>query len=188
MSYSYLDQSITASCLIQPHDNDSFYNPTTANHYGYAANGNYYTAGVYQPSVPQASWYTESPGPYRGDGSTFPTAGLVLLSTASMAILDQSTPTSDPTQLPLWMLFILGDTFALANNWGGVLNGWTPTALTYADGVISVIYSPDAGNLAMSPPVFSPPVSPPLNPPSTNSIMVVTFDFSQDNVYLDIAF
>jgi hypothetical protein len=86
------------------------------------------------------------------------------------------------------MLFILGDTFALANNWGGVLNGWTPTALTYADGVISVIYSPDAGNLAMSPPVFSPPVSPPLNPPSTNSIMVVTFDFSQDNVYLDIAF
>lgn len=176
MAYDYIDQNIVATQLIQPHDNDSFYNPGPPNnHTGYAADGFWYQDGVVQPSVPVASWFSESEGAYRGDGGHFPNAGLILLSPVALTILDQATPTLDAHALPLWMQFLLGDTLALANNFDGALNGWTPTGLTYADGVISVIYSPDSGNQVGG------------TPPAAQSTMVVTLDFSQDMVYLDIA-
>jgi hypothetical protein len=175
-AYDYLDQVIVATALIQPHDDDSFYNPGPPNaHYGYAFDGNWYIAGLKQNSHPQASWFTESPSAYRGDGSGFPTAGLILLSPVALTILDQSTPTLDAHQLPLWIQFLLGDMYALANNFDGALNGWTPSGLAYADGVISVIYTPDSGNQVGG------------SPPSADSTMVVTIDFSQDAIYLDVA-
>jgi hypothetical protein len=181
MAYDYLNQVIVATALIQPHDDDSFYNPTTNGHFGYAFDGNFYLDGVLQVGHPRASWATETSGPYRGDGVSFPTAGLILLSPVALTILDQSTPTLIAANLPLWMQFILSDMYALGNNFDDTLNGWTPSGLSYADGVISVIYNPDSGNIT-SPPITSPPTSPPID-----TTMVVTLDFVQDTVYLDVA-
>lgn len=182
MAYDYLDQNIVASQLIQPRDNDSFYNPSTNAHYGYGADGFWYENGVVQPSHPLASWFTEASGPYRAVGyptgsnsARFPQAGIILLSPVALTILDQSTPTLKAQNLPLWMQFLLQDTYAMANNFDGNLNGWTPSGLAYADGVISIIYTPDSGNQIGG------------APPAADSTMVVTIDFSQDNVYLDVA-
>jgi hypothetical protein len=98
----------------------------------------------------QASWWTEAQvgNPYRGDQQNFPTYGLVLLSPVSLAVLDQSVPVSVATALPLWMQFLLGDANALANNFNGATQGFLPSGVCYADGIISVTYSPDAGNQA----------------------------------------
>jgi hypothetical protein len=119
-AYDYLDQVIVATALIQPHDDDSFYNPVSASHYGYAYDGNFYLNGVQQVGHAQASWFTEPAGPYRGDGPKFPTAGLVLLSPVALTILDQSQPTLDAHALPLWMQFLFADLYALANNFDGL--------------------------------------------------------------------
>jgi hypothetical protein len=200
MPYDFIDQNIVASCLIQPHDDDSFYNPTGKNqHTGFAFDGNHYTLGVVDgptsPWVtnggnPQATWWSEANNPYRGDQQNFPTYGLVLLSPVSLVILDQAIAVSVATALPLWMQFILEDTNALANNFDGAVQGFFPSSVCYADGIISVTYSPDAGNQ----PSYSPSQHPILKPyPSpyptigANSNMVVNIDFTQDRVYLDVA-
>jgi hypothetical protein len=159
MSYDYIDQSIVATCLIQAHDNDSFYNPIPLQHTGFAFNGFHYTLGVQDgmssPWVSnggnlQASWWTETQtgNEFRGDQQNFPTYGLVLLSTVSMVILDQSTPVAEATALPLWMQFLIGDSNALANDFDGAIQGFTPSGVCYADGIISVTYYPDQGNQA----------------------------------------
>jgi hypothetical protein len=122
------------------------------------------TAQVNTPS----SWYSEASGPYRGTKVTFPNAGLILLSKVSLVILDEST-----RSLALWMQFLLSDTFALTNNFNGESNGWTPKSVCYADGVISVTYLPDEGSMAP--------------PDGIVSRMVVSLDFAQDTVYLDVA-
>lgn len=155
--YDFIDQNIVASCLIQPYDDDSFYNPTRNLHTGYAFNGSHYTLGVQDdPASPwhanggnlQATWWSEVGNPYRGDQQNFPTYGLVLLSPVSLVILDQSTQVSVATALPLWMQFLLEDTNALANDFNGAIQGFLPSGVCYADGIISVTYSPDAGNQA----------------------------------------
>lgn len=182
-SYDYLNQPIVATALMQPYNDDSFYNPDTNSHNGYAADGNLYVNGIklvspnpIPPPFPayQASWTLESASATRGDGAVFPTAGLILLSPVALTILDQSTPTLNAASLPLWMQFIFADTYALANNFDGALNGWSPRNLAYADGVISVIYQPDYGNMIVS-------------PPAVDTIAVVNIDFSRDSVYLDVA-
>src|SRR5271170_4678793 len=153
MAYNFINQNIVASCLIQPHDDDSFYNPIRNQHTGYAYNGIHYTLGV-QDTISTfagnliASWWSEvqSGNPYRGDQQNFPTYGLVLLSPVSLVILDQSIPVSVATALPLWMQFLLGDTNAFANNFNGAIEGFLPASLCYADGIISVTYTPDSGN------------------------------------------
>src|ERR1700676_40419 len=100
MPYDFIDQNIVATCLIQPHDNDSFYNPIPNLHTGFAFNGNHYTLGVQDGvSSPwhaaggnlQATWWTEvqAGNEFRGDQQNFPTYGLVLLSPVSLVILDQ---------------------------------------------------------------------------------------------------
>lgn len=175
-AYDYLDQVIVASALIQPHDDDSFYNPTFNGHNGYAADGTFYQSGNPVLGHRSASWFAEDSGPYRGDGASFPLYGLILLSPVSMVILDAGTPTLNPQSLALWMQFVLSDIYALANNWNGAVNGWTPAQVCYADGVISVTYIPDEGNESGGGP-----------PASINSKMVVSMDFSQDKVYLDVA-
>lgn len=146
--YDYIHQDIVSTALIQPLSSDSFYNPTTTGHTGFAHDGVLYLNGAAVPGPVLASWFTEAPGPYRGDGATFPTSGLILLSKVSLVILDQSQ-----TTLPLWMQFLLADNHALANNFSSnnpnfsnqLLDGWTPSGLNYADGIISVTYVPDPG-------------------------------------------
>jgi hypothetical protein len=159
MPYDFINQNIVASCLIQPHDDDSFYNPVRNLHTGFAFDGNHYTLGVQDGPASvwvanggnlRATWWSEaqSGNPYRGDQQNFPTYGIVLLSPVSLAILDQSTPVSVATALPLWMQFLLGDTNALANDFNGAIQGFLPSGVCYADGIISVTYSPDSGNQA----------------------------------------
>jgi hypothetical protein len=177
--YDFIHQNIVSTQLIQPKDDDSFYNPTIG-HYGFAADGTHYTAGV-QDSVSgpvYASWYSETPGPYRGTGAVFPSAGLVLLSKVALTILDGTTP-----KLNFWMQMILADDLALTNNFNGSTIGFTPRSLTYADGVISVIYAPDEGATNIVPSSQNPTA--PKSGAASN--MVVTFDFTADNVYLDVA-
>lgn len=175
-AYDYLDQVIVASALIQPHDNDSFYNPVQNGHSGFAADGLFYQNGVSVLGHSNASWFDEAFGPYRGDTPAFPLYGLILLSPVSMVILDAGTPTLNAAQLTLWMQFLMSDLYALANNWNAAINGWTPANLSYADGIVSVTYIPDEGNASGGGP-----------PASVNSKMVVSMDFSQDKVYLDVA-
>jgi hypothetical protein len=166
--YDFIDQDIVSTELINPLDMDSFYNPTTQGHTGFAADGIHYTAGVQDPGPIFASWYTEYDpntfNPYRGNQAAFPAAGLILLSKVSLTILNETENT-----IPLWMQFLLNDEFMLANNFNQGLDGWTPNGLSYADGIVSVLYTPDAGNVTI--------VSP----------MIVSIDFGQDLAYLDVA-
>src|SRR5271156_2601633 len=156
MAYDYIDQNIVASCLIEGRTDDSFFFPTGQNqHTGYAFNGVHYTLGVQDTDSTfagnlQASWWSESQtnNPFRGDQQNFPTFGLVLLSPVSLVILDQSIPVSIASKLPLWMQFLLGDTNALANDFNGAIQGFLPSSVCYADGIVSVTYTPDAGNQA----------------------------------------
>ena len=162
-AYDYLNQSMVASALIQPRDDDSFYHPELG-HTGFAADGTRYTNGVQDPGPVFALWYKEIPGPYRSSTPNFPNAGLILLSRVALTILDESDQT-----LPLWMKFLLSDSHALANNFDLALSGFLPTGLAYADGIISVTYKPDPGSITIT------------------SNMIVSIDFTQDQVYLDVA-
>jgi len=193
MAYDYLDQNVVATALIQPFDNDSFYNPVPLGHTGYAADWRYYSNGIeeslgygldpygnspYGITRPFASWYTEfssNPSPYRDFQAAFPTVGIVLLSPTVLTILDGGTPTNNAANLALWMQFLLNDGYALTNNYDGSLQGFLPSALSYANGVISVTYTPDSGNIVGGSPI------------GANSRMVVTIDFTKDSAYLDVA-
>jgi hypothetical protein len=147
MAYNFIDQNIVSSCLIQGHTDDSFYNPVQNSHTGYAADGSYYSAGVLQTTHAKASWFTEfGSNPFRGDQAAFPEFGIALLSPVSLVILDQTKSVAQAEQLPLWMQFILQDNNALANNFNGAVQGFLPASVIYADGIVSVTYSPDSGN------------------------------------------
>jgi hypothetical protein len=161
--YDYIDQDIQATALVQIRDNDSFYNPSLG-HNGFAADGTRYTNGVQDAGPVFASWFTEGVGTYRGTSAPFPNAGLILLSKVSLVILDETT-----RSLNLWMQFLLEDQNALTDNFNGGTVGFTPKGLLYANGIVSVTYKPDGGATDVT------------------SQMVVTLDFTQDNVYLDVA-
>ena len=170
--YNYLSQPIMATTLIQKRDYDSFYFPEDNGHTGFAFNGSRYTDGVEDISPPMvASWFTEAPGPYRGQSAQFPAYGLVLLGRANLTILDEST-----RALALWMTFLLqnglmlADNFALGNpNFSAALQGFLPRGLAYANGIISVTCSHDPGSETIT------------------SNLVVNIDFSADTAYLDVA-
>jgi hypothetical protein len=147
MGYNFIDQNIVSSCLIQAHTDDSFYNPVVNSHTGYAFDGSYYSLGVVDNSHIKASWFTEfGTNPFRGSQASFPQFGVALLSPFSLVILNQGTAVSHAEDLPLWIQFLLGDNNALANNFDGSVQGFTPSAVCYADGIISVTYVPDSGN------------------------------------------
>lgn len=162
----YLNRDIVATALIEPKANDSFYNPVSKGHTGFAADGTYYVSGVQQTPIVYASWYSETANTYRGLLQTFPTSGLILLSPSELTILDETVSTLD-----LWIRFLLSDGFALTNNFSGALQGFSPSGLCYADGVISVTYAPDAGTETVD----------------RTTIMVVHLDFTQDKAYMDLA-
>lgn len=169
MAFNYTDQDIIASLTIGVKDVDPFYNPETNGLTGYAYDGNYYLNGVIQPLVSKATWATEAAGEFRGDGDLFPVNVLILLTKTSLIILDQSTPTSNVGNIPMWMIFLLADNYALANNFSGGLNGWTPSGVSYANGKLAVNYKPDSGN------------------ETDTSPLCVTIDFTTDGVFLDVA-
>lgn len=185
MAYDFIDQNIVASCLIQSHTDDSFYNPVVNLHTGYAFDGTYYAEGVPVAGHPQASWFLEAVGQFRNNQTAFPAFGLVLLSPVSLVILNQSNSVAQASALPLWMQFIFADNYALADNFNGSTQGFLPQSVCYADGIVSVTYSPDAGNQPDG--LTHPILTPPANPPSAQSHMVVSIDFTQDRVYLDVA-
>jgi hypothetical protein len=183
--YNYINQSIAASCLIQPKDIDSFYNPTSLSHTGFAWDGTLYAAGVQQPGPVYASWYTEGASAFRGSLATFPQSGIVLLSNTALTIIDGST-----FALNMWMIFLFQNVlvdptsetpggYALVNNFNSEFNGWSPAGLSYADGIVSAVYTPDYGNES----------GPSQDNTSydINSNMVINIDFSQDQAYLDVA-
>ena len=170
--YDYVHQPIRSSCLIQQTDSDSFYNPETNGHTGYAFDGALYANGVKSLSpLVEASWFTEGAGPYRGSSAPFPLYGLILLGRANLTIVDASTPS-----LSLWMTFLLGDGLMLGNNIAlGNPNflsdtmGFLPSGISYANGVVSVIYTPDPGSVTIT------------------SSMVISIDFARDTAYADVA-
>jgi hypothetical protein len=202
-SYDYIHQDIVATALILPTENDSFYNPVANLHTGFAFDGRLYRAGVpiasgSPPTYTHATWWTEYtslPNPYRGDQANFPATGLLLLSPVSLTILDQSNQA-----LPMWMQFLLCDSFMFANDFSTgnsnypnpLLNGWNPSGVTYADGIVSVIYTPDIGaysvdaEAAGSPPSLVGPFT--IQPGAVGSgpNMVLSIDFSHDWAYLDV--
>jgi len=207
-NYDYLDQIIVATCLIQAYNNDSFYNPTTNNHSGFAADGKKYLNGQLDllpgspPTVQYASWYLEfntptasGPEPSRDDIVTFPAYGIILLSPVALTILDGGTPVALASELKMWMQFALADEYMMTDNYATWLppsspplppavQGFTPSGLSYADGIISIVYTPDPGN---QPPALPPPLDVPVSGDSSQSHMVVSIDFSQDLAYLDVA-
>jgi hypothetical protein len=203
-NYDYLDQNIVATCLIQAYNNDSFYNPVANFHSGFAADGTYYLSGVQQlagspPSPTYASWYLEAtnptasgPEPSRDFRATFPTYGIILLSPVAMTILDESTPVPHSNELKMWMQFALADGYMMTDNYVSYLSppllavqGFTPSGLSYADGIISITYTPDSGN--QSPALEGTPDPIPIPGDSAQSHMVVSIDFSQDSAYVDVA-
>src|SRR5271170_901221 len=148
MAYDYINQSIQSSLLIVPKDNDPFFFPAQLGLTGFAFDGFFYDGGV--KTLTQASWFTEAQGPYRGILQSFPQGALVLLSVVSLTILDETNTTLD-----LWMQFLLQDMQALTNNYLAAqspnnLVGFTPTSLSYAGGVLTVKYIPDAGSTVQS--------------------------------------
>ena len=149
-----------SSCLISPRDNDSFYNPISMGHTGFAYDGTHYNVGIQQYPVVYASWYTEGSSPNRGTTSTFPSIGIALLSQVDLTIYDESN-----TNLPLWMRFILADSYLLANNFDG-LHGFTPNKVSYAEGVISVVCDSDPGL-------------------ELQTTLVINIDFSQDSASIE---
>jgi hypothetical protein len=185
-SYNWIFQDIVASTLISPTTADSFYFPVQNQHSGFAIDGQLYVNGILIASptpIPspyqsyQASWLTEfltAPNPFRGSSAQFPSAGLILVSPVAMTILDA---TVNPPAL--WMQFLLADgggngfSYAMTDNYNASLQGFTPSGVNYSDGIVSVIYTPDAGNQDGG--------------GGTTSNLVLTVDFSQELIFLDVA-
>jgi hypothetical protein len=166
-SYNYLGQSYliipkpgVSSCLAFPRDNDAFFNPTTTGHSGYAFDGQLYAEGVLVSPSQQASWFTESSGPFRGPSGAFPQSALILFSTNSLTIYDETQQ-----NLPLWMQFVLADNYLLTNNFNGI-SSFTASEVSYAQGVISALSLPDPGM-------------------SLQTNLVVNIDFTQDTASIE---
>jgi hypothetical protein len=175
-TYTYSQQPVVATAVIQQRTDDSFYFPETNGHTGFAFNGIYYQDGVRGSPQTFASWYTEAGSPpFRGAMGQFPSYGLILFSRASLTILDESNP-----QLNLWMIFLFHDNLLLTDNFAidnpnyppppmAGLQGFMPRGLAYANGIISAVFSPDPGSKSIT------------------STMSINIDFTRDSAYLDVA-
>lgn len=159
---NFMDQAIRATTLISPYDSDTFFHPELGLT-GYGFDGFWYNAGTKNLIHSKASWALEAPSQFRGTTLAFPTLALVLLSEASLTIVDAST-----TTFPLWMLFLLQDKGALTDNPLNDAVGFTPREVEFANGTLVVTYAPDPGS-------------------SNQGIMVITIDFKRDTVYRDMA-
>jgi hypothetical protein len=158
MAYDYLDQPVLSSLIIQKQEMDSFFSPALLGHSGFSADGLYYVNGIVNPQL-QASWYTETAGTERSSAQAFPDRTLVIASRASLALLSAVT-------MELWMLFYLGDDKALRYNPTGVQLSYTPSGLSWANGLLTLNLTADAGD-------------------STQAPYALTIDFTRDQVYAD---
>ena len=140
-------------------DADSFYNPVGLGHTGFAFDGNSYTAGVL--GTTKASWFLESQSITRGVLTEFPTQILVLVDRASVTILDATSQA-----LNLWMIFLFADQNAYADNSQQTTAGYIASSVTWDNGLLTIGMTPDAGSTAQA-------------------FEAITFDFVQDQVYLD---
>jgi hypothetical protein len=155
-AYDYLDQSLYSSIIILPFNNETFFHPGLGLT-GFSFDGTHYTNGVQDPGPLFASWYSEAPGPYRSASKPFPSQAVVILSQVSMVIMDATKEIFIGTRatLPFWMQFLISDNFMLGNNIEDQFIGFTPQKLTYSNGVISVIGTPDSGSYIQSNVVFT---------------------------------
>jgi len=157
-AYNYLNQPTLTSLLAFQMDGDSFFSPISLKHTGFAADGYLYAAGV-QNVAQIASWSSETQSITRGPLPSFPALVLVIVSRASLCILDATQ-----LSLPLWMLFYLADSYAYADNYLGANIGFLAAEASWANGLLTVSMTPDAGAVAQAP-------------------LVLTMDFVQDKVY-----
>jgi hypothetical protein len=163
LGYNYLEQSVIASLTIAEKDDDSFFSPVLWQHTGFAFDGNYYDQGLLVAGT-QASWFTEPVTAQRGNSAAFPDNVLVVLSVASLSMLNTSNDT-----ISLWMLFYYMDTGAFPNNFTSGIASFSPQSLAWGNGRLSVVSAADPGS--------------PFNGPYA----VLTFDFVADQVYMDYA-
>lgn len=160
-SFDFIDESTISSCSILERNNDSFFNPTELGHNGFAFDGFYYNLGV-RNTASVASWFSEPSSITRGVQASFPTQGIALITQASLTILTQEN-----NELEMWMIFLIGDNYAVPGNWSGEAMGWSPISVSYENGIISVGYSPDPGSTGINP-------------------FVCKIDFTQDSSYIEI--
>jgi hypothetical protein len=160
-TYTIVNAPIINSLLIFEKDFDSFFAPATYEHTGYANDGFWYNQGFVNTGR-VASWSSETPGSFRGENPSFPSSVLAVLGASSLILFDitENTPA-------LWLTSLLGDSLALASNINQQVGvGYTPSDLSWANGLLSVNYVPDPGA-------------------SLKTTITVTFDFTRDQVYLD---
>lgn len=160
--YQFFQQSVTASLTIAAKDDDSFFAPVLYRHTGFAADGFYYNQGVV--TTQQASWFTEPVSVQRGPGQAFPSYVLVLLSQASLSLMDLSNNT-----VAMWMLFYYLDQGAFPNNFTQTVSSFSPQSLAWGNGRLSVVSSGDPGS------------------PYAGVYSVLTLDFTTDQSYVDCA-
>jgi hypothetical protein len=158
ITYDYLNQPTLASLLIFQKDQDSFFTPISLSHHGFAADGYFYTAGV-KNIAEVASWSSEGASTTRGPLPSFPAQALVIVSRASLAIVDATQ-----SFLPLWMLFYMADTNAYPNNPFAQEAGFLASEASWANGRLTVSMPPDPGAAPQAP-------------------FVLTVDFVEDRIY-----
>jgi hypothetical protein len=140
---------------------DPFFNPQIGLT-GYAYNGVYYENGLMISGASPASWFTEAPGVFRGLVAPFPSNALVLLTDASISIMDITA------EMTMWMVFLRGDTTAFCHNFDKYQSGFKPVSVSYSNGAILVNLSSDAGA-------------------TTKGNAALILDFANDKVRLDMS-
>jgi hypothetical protein len=152
---------IIASTLASFSTTDAFYSPQDGELSGFAADGFMYNIGV-KDETKSAPWALEAPGPWRSSKREFPNNALILLTDAGMSIVDRDD------NYALWMLFIRRDDFAFTNNpFDKIVAGFTPTSLSFHNGIISVQCTPDKGANQFQ------------------DLITLYIDFVKDQVYFD---
>jgi hypothetical protein len=154
-----LGKEILDSLVIRSSSTDKFFNPTNGLT-GFAWDGLKYNAGILV-SGEMASWATEPSGTERGPDREFPKEALVLVTDASLSILDINK------DLQTWMISLRLDQGAFCHNFNDSLSGFTPASLWYGGGALLLNLIPDPGN-----------------PIKTTAVLVV--DFVKDQVRLEI--
>lgn len=156
-----LGNVIISSVLASFSTTDAFYSPIEGELSGFAADGFFYNVGV-KDETTSAPWALEPQGPWRGKKREFPNNALILLTDASLSIIDRDD------NYALWMLFIRRDDFAFTNNpFDKVVAGFTPRSLSFHNGIINVHCTPDTGA------------------DDFEDLITLYIDFVKDQVYFD---
>jgi hypothetical protein len=160
-SHQLLGNTVVSSTLATFAETDAFYSPVLGELTGYAADGYMYNVGI-KDETKSAPWAIESAGAWRGSKREFPAHALILLTDASLSILDRDD------SYAMWMLFVRRDDFGFTNNpFGKILAGFSPRTLSFHSGIISVHCVPDNGAMEFQ------------------DLITLYFDFVKDQIYFD---